>query len=118
MIKVLYNFYLKLPNIPKVILLLQINLTEADTVILERWQAAEMKVYRDLHESFQKRIHEYGSDRMATEVNRLKTIRQGLKVTCNVKEGHFDQSKTTPNNSQSAPYNPAVIGYTSGYVYN
>ena len=113
---VLFTSHLELLYILNIILLLQINLTEADTVILERWQAAEMKLYRELHESFQKRIREYGSDRMSKEVNRLKAIRQGLKVTCNVKEAHFDQSKPTPSHSQSVPYNPSVIGYTSGYV--
>ena len=110
------TFHLELLNSLNIILLLQINLTEADTVTLERWQAAEMKLYRELHEAFQKRIREYGSERMSKEVNRLKAIRQGLKVTCNVKEAHFDQSKPTPSHSKSVPYNPAVIGYTSGSV--
>lgn len=98
----------------KLLAYLQVNVTEADALILEKWQAAEMNVYRDLRVSFQKRIHDYGSDRMAKEVDKLKTIRQKLKVACNVKEVQFDQKETTPNASKSVPFNPNVIGYTSG----
>ena len=96
--------------------ILQDNLTESDIMILEKWQAAEVKLYRTLYTTFQKRIEDYGRDKIAKEVSKLRLIREKLKVTCKVRETKFkNRIKTaTTKYPYSVPFNPNVIGYISG----
>ena len=96
--------------------ILQDNLTESDITILEKWQAAEVKLYCNLYATFQKRIDEYGRDEIAKEVSKLRRIREKLKITCKVQENKFQKGIKTATTKYlySVPFNPNAIGYISG----
>ena len=85
-------------------------------MILEKWQAAEVNLYRALYTKFQKRIEDYGRDKIAKEVSKLRLIRDNLMITCKVQENKFkNRIKTaTTRYLYSVPFNPNVIGYISG----
>ena len=87
-------------------------------MILEKWQAAEVKLYTQLYKTFQKRIEDYGRDKIAKEVIALRLIREKLKVTCKIEETTFEKEPKTVMTKYpySIPFNPMAIGYISGLV--
>ena len=83
-------------------------------MILEKWQTAEVKLYRTLYTTFQKRIEDYGREKMAKEVSKLGLIREQLKIACKIQENTLQKRIKTATTKYSVPFNPNVIGYISG----
>merc|ERR1711899_75057 len=90
----------------------------SDPKILEKWQAAEIKLYDEMYKKFQERLENFGRVKMSEEVEKLRKIQQNLEKTCDIK--HYNVENQTKDEKlkyqYSAPYNKNGIHYIAGYV--
>ena len=100
------------------IFLLYLKENLSDPKILEKWQAAEIKVYDEMYKKFQEKLEKFGRDKMSEEVKKLRNVQQNLEKTCDIKQLNVEnQTKAEKLKYQySAPYNKNGIHYIAGYV--
>ena len=64
--------------------------------ILEKWQRVELKLYHKIYRDFQKKVRDYGLEKMGKDVKRLQNIRENLRTTCDIQKlDDTKQTKTT-----------------------